>query len=103
MRFASVILIISCFTDLTTPSCAQPVFKNYTVSDGLVSNYVRRIYKDSKGFLWIATWEGLSKYDGYQFTTYNTSNGLSHNMVNDFYEAPDGKLYLATNGGGLDV
>jgi len=33
-----------------------------------------------KGFIWIATWEGLSKYDGYRFTNFSKANGLSHNQ-----------------------
>ena len=80
----------------------RPIFKNYTVNDGLVANSVRRIFQDSKGFLWIATFEGLSKYDGHQFNNYSTANGLSHNLVNDFYEAKDGRLYAALNNGSID-
>ena len=79
------------------------IFKPYTVEDGLVSNPVRRIYQDNKGFIWIATWEGLSKYDGNKFTNYTIANGLSHNMVNDMYESPDGRLYVAENDGSVDV
>jgi ligand-binding sensor domain-containing protein len=58
---------------------------------------------DSKGFLWIATWEGMSKYDGHSFTNYSTANGLSHDMVNDFSEAKDGSLYVALNNRTIDV
>lgn len=53
--------------------------------------------------MWIATLEGLSKYDGYKFTNYNIANGLSHNMVNDVYESPNGKLYVAENNGTIDI
>jgi ligand-binding sensor domain-containing protein/two-component sensor histidine kinase len=81
----------------------RSIFKTYTVEEGLVANPVRRIYQDSKGFIWIATMEGLSKYDGYKFTNYNTANGLSHNMVNDVYESADGKLYVAENNGTIDI
>jgi ligand-binding sensor domain-containing protein/two-component sensor histidine kinase len=81
----------------------QPIFKTYTVSDGLVNNSVRRIFQDSKGFLWIATWEGLSKYDGNRFTNFTESNGLSHNLVNDVAETKDGSIYVAMNNGTVDV
>src|SRR5438477_6830478 len=79
------------------------IFKTYTVEDGLVSNPVKRIYQDKKGFMWIATTEGLSKYDGHKFTNYTTANGLSHNLINDLYESPDGKLYVAENNGSVDI
>jgi ligand-binding sensor domain-containing protein/two-component sensor histidine kinase len=80
----------------------QTIFKIYAVSDGLVNNSVRRVFQDSKGFLWIATWEGLSKYDGNRFTNFTESNGLSHSMVNDIIETPDG-IYVAMNNGSVDV
>src|SRR5215218_1995994 len=79
----------------------QQLFTNYTARDGLVSNSVRRIYQDTKGFLWIATWEGASRYDGNQFINFTTANGLSHNMVNDFYETSTGEIYLALNNGNV--
>jgi signal transduction histidine kinase/ligand-binding sensor domain-containing protein len=81
----------------------QSIFKTYTVGDGLVNNFVRRIYQDSKGFLWIATWEGLSKYDGNHFTNFTESNGLSHSLVNDVVELPSGEMYVAMNNGTVDL
>ena len=42
----------------------------YTTRDGLPHNDVRSIAQDSTGFLWIATWDGLSRYDGYEFRNY---------------------------------
>ena len=82
---------------------SQPIsFKNYTASDGLVANPVRCIYQDSKGFIWIGTWEGLSRYDGYKFYNYSTSNGLSHNLINSIAEI-DGKLLITLNNGGIDI
>jgi signal transduction histidine kinase/ligand-binding sensor domain-containing protein len=78
------------------------IFKTYSVQDGLVANPVRCIFQDAKGFIWIATWEGLSKYDGYKFTNFTTASGLSHNLVNDLFERDD-KLYVAENNGAVDV
>ena len=49
--------------------------KVYTTADGLVSNRISRIIRDSRGFLWICTEEGLSKFDGYTFTNYTTEQG----------------------------
>ena len=100
LRFITIssLLFLSFYTN-----SQQLIFKTYTMEDGLVSNPVRRIFQDKKGFIWIATWQGLSKYDGHTFTNYNTSNGLSHNLVNDLYESADGKLYVAENNGTVDI
>ena len=104
MQYGFVTAFIYLFTGLIAPVLAQQqIFKSYTVNDGLISNSIRRVFQDSKGFLWIATWEGLSKYDGHAFTNYSTANGLSHNLVNDFYESKDGLLYVALNNGNIDI
>ncbi len=104
MRHGLIIAIINIVAVLINLAQAQQqVFKNYTINDGLVSNTIRRVYQDAKGFLWIGTMEGLSKYDGHNFTNYSTANGLSHNMVNDFFEAKDGRLYVALNNGAIDM
>ncbi|MEP7166013.1 MAG: two-component regulator propeller domain-containing protein [Ferruginibacter sp.] len=104
MRYGLFTILVFLFAGLIKPLSAQQlIFKNYTVNDGLIANSVRRIFQDSKGFLWIATWEGLSKYDGHRFTNYSIANGLSHNLINDLYESPDGRLYVATNDKSIDI
>jgi len=98
------LITICCFLIISFYTTSQQlIFKTYTAEDGLVSNPVRRIYQDKKGFIWIGTWQGLSKYDGHKFTNYTTVNGLSDNMINDMYESPDGKLYVAENNGTVDI
>ncbi len=79
----------------------QPIIISYSLQDGMVSNNVRRIFQDSKGFIWIGTWEGISYYNGHKFTNYSTLNGLSHSLVNDFFEA-NGKVFAALNDGSID-
>ena len=96
-------LLIGLFCTAYVCSFEQQVFfKSYTVQDGLVANPVRCIYQDSKGFIWIGTFEGLSRYDGYKFKNYTTNNGLSHNFINYFYQLGD-QLLIAENNGAIDV
>jgi len=103
MRTGLVIIFLNMVAGLINQASAQQqLLKNYTINDGLVSNTIRKVYQDTKGFLWIATLEGLSKYDGHTFTNYSTANGLSHNMVNDFYEDKNGQLNVALNNGAID-
>jgi ligand-binding sensor domain-containing protein/putative methionine-R-sulfoxide reductase with GAF domain/two-component sensor histidine kinase len=104
MRYALVTVLIYITTGfINSGKAQQQIFKNYTVNDGLVSNTVRSVFQDSKGFLWIATNEGLSKYDGSTFKNFSTANDLSHNFVNDFYEGEDGRLFIALNNGTIDI
>jgi ligand-binding sensor domain-containing protein len=53
--------------------------RTFTTNDGLSHNDVRAMAVDSSGFLWIATWDGLSRYDGYSFKNYyhQTDDSLS--------------------------
>ncbi len=103
MRIRLNIILFFLFTScINFVKAQQQIFKNYTVNDGLISNDIRRIFQDSKGFLWIGTMEGLSKYDGNVFTNYTKLKGLSHSVVNDIYESENGRLYVALNNGIID-
>src|SRR5437763_11305521 len=73
--------------------------KAYTVADGLPNNVINKIVRDSRGFLWFCTSEGLSRFDGYTFTNYGVDQGLPHATVNDFLETRSGELWIATNAG----
>lgn len=75
----------------------------YQTSDGLAHNNIKRFFQDSKGYLWIATHEGLSRFDGYGFTNYDTQNGLGHIYINDVTADNRGRLWAATNGGGVSM
>src|SRR5687768_8285609 len=73
--------------------------KSYTTSDGLAHDRVNRIVRDSRGFLWFCTSEGLSRFDGYEFKNYTEDDGLPHRTVMDFLETRAGDLWIATNNG----
>jgi signal transduction histidine kinase/ligand-binding sensor domain-containing protein len=73
--------------------------KTYTTADGLSHNSVHRILADSRGFVWFATAEGLSRFDGYGFTTYGTAQGLPHPNVYSIVETRNGVLWVGTGAG----
>jgi ligand-binding sensor domain-containing protein/signal transduction histidine kinase len=87
---------------LLAPSLLQashlPI-KTYTTADGLARDHVLAIAQDSHGFLWFGTAEGLSRFDGYQFTNYHTEQGLPSNYVVDFLETRQGVYWIATGAG----
>lgn len=73
--------------------------KFYTTADGLAHNEVTRIVRDSRGFLWFCTFEGLSRFDGYSFTTYGPQQGLPSQVINDLLETREGQYWVATSAG----
>src|SRR5260370_27052121 len=73
--------------------------KTYTTADGLAHERVRRIVRDSRGFLWFCTIDGLSRFDGYRFTSYRQEDGLPVSAVNDVIETSQGIYWIATGAG----
>ena len=70
------------------------VFTRYTKAHGLVSNEITGITEDQQGNIWIATSEGVSKFEGSGFTTvYNQTN------VKYILQDRDGTFWFATNNG----
>ncbi|MCI0491013.1 MAG: hypothetical protein L0229_30860 [Blastocatellia bacterium] len=75
--------------------------KIYTSEDGLAHNRVQSIVRDSQGFLWFCTTNGLSRFDGQNFFTFGLEEGLAFSIFNDFLETRDGNYWAATNGNGV--
>lgn len=77
--------------------------KRYTASDGLAHDRVKCIVQDSRGFLWLCTPLGLSRFDGYAFVTYSVEHGIPADSVERVVEEAEGRYWIQTNGGGLCV
>jgi signal transduction histidine kinase/ligand-binding sensor domain-containing protein len=86
---------------LAAPHAAaqQLPLKTYTTAEGLPHNSINRIVRDSRGFLWFCTNEGLARFDSYSFTSFGLEDGLPNASVNDFLETRASDYWVATNGG----
>src|SRR5262245_9801068 len=82
-------------------SAEQLPVKTYNTEAGLAHNRVKHIVQDSHNFLWFCTADGLSRFDGYQFTNYRVEEGLPGPSINDILEAGDGVYWIATNNVGV--
>src|SRR2546429_1434153 len=78
---------------------ARLPLRRYTAADGLANNAVYSIASDSRGFLWFATGEGLSRFDGYGFANQTESTGLPHAAVRQVLIGRHGNYWLATPAG----
>jgi ligand-binding sensor domain-containing protein len=76
-----------------------PYFKNYQVRDGLPSNNVYFVFQDTKGYIWLCTDVGVSRFDGAHFTNYTTTDGLTDNEVFTCFEDREGRIWFATLNG----
>lgn len=52
----------------------KATLSHYSTYDGMASNAISCIKRDDYGYIWIATWNGLSRFDGYHFYNYVTGN-----------------------------
>ena len=74
--------------------------KLFTTDKELSSSLINQIYQDRNGFIWIATEDGLNRYDGAKFTIYkhepNNEHSLAHNFVRTVFEDSKGHLFIGT-------
>jgi len=75
----------------------------YKTEHGLPMNSLKKVFQDSRGYIWIGTQEGLVRFDGVEFKLYDKSQypGLHSNFICDIAEDSNGNLWLATYGGGI--
>ncbi len=85
------------------PIWSLPYKINYlTADDGLSRNLVTELFRDSHGFMWIATSNGLDRYDGYDFIHFNSrnsGNALQSDNVHCMEEDINGNLWIGTENG----
>ena len=88
-------------------SPTQLTFDIFSQEDGLPNNQIQCIYQDKKGWMWIGTSQGLSRFDGYTFVNFlpnpNDSNSLNGNLVRVIKEDKNGFLLVGTENGGLNI
>lgn len=78
------------------------VFSHLTEDNGLVDNVVNSFLKDSRGMLWIGTYNGFSRFDGSNFYNYKKrkgSNSMLNEVVHKLCEDKKGNIWGATNNG----
>lgn len=64
--------------------------RNLSIENGLSNNAVLNVYQDSKGFMWIGTYDGLNRYDGYKFKIYRNRIGDSTSLIDNGIYTIDG-------------
>ncbi len=71
----------------------------YTSADGLGSSFISYLMRDSHGFLWVCTRDGLSRFDGARFVTYQVSDKNAPPGIEQILETSRGIYWIVTTGG----
>lgn len=94
-----------CFFFLSGAAQQRLNFTSLTTKNGLSSNVVNAVLKDSYGWVWFATADGLNRFDGTDFKVYRHRDGdttsVPVNEILSLYEDKTGKLWIGTGGGSL--
>lgn len=95
------ILFFLCFLPIV--AAAQYRFDSWTTDKGLPQNSVYSIVHTRDGYIWLATVDGLARFDGVRFTVFNKSNspGIANNRFNSLFEDSSGELWAGTEGSGV--
>lgn len=68
-------------------------YVNYSMVDGFPGIITKESIQDEKGFIWIATWNGLVRFDGYDFKLYEPdTSDLGNNIVQSLYLCSSGEI-----------
>ena len=100
-----VILLILLPASLCRASNSSLIFERLTINDGLSNNSINDVLQTRDGYIWIATKDGLNRYDGQHFRVFKhnpfETNSVPENYVYCLLESSDSTLWVGTWGGGL--
>jgi signal transduction histidine kinase/ligand-binding sensor domain-containing protein len=89
------------FSFLLSAQSNKVSFQHYTTANGLCDNYAQSVFEDSRGFIWIGTREGLSRFDGAYFKNFFAgpdSTSFPNNIINSITEYKPGHLVFSSSG-----
>jgi signal transduction histidine kinase/ligand-binding sensor domain-containing protein len=92
-------LIVSLLFCVSDAHSERLPIKSYTSADGLGSSFVNYLMRDSRGFMWFCTRDGLSRFDGARFVTYRIGDKMAPPGIEAITETRD--AYWITTTGGL--
>ncbi len=103
--FICIVQLSPLFSESMERFFSQYNFRFISETAGLPYSFVSDIFKDSEGYVWVATHNGIGRYDGYQFQNYGTQTKpicLKNNFVHKVCEDNFRRLWIASEGG-IDI
>jgi signal transduction histidine kinase/DNA-binding response OmpR family regulator/ligand-binding sensor domain-containing protein len=83
------------------------IFERVTIEHGLSQGMIYDVLQTKDGFLWIATKDGLNRYDGYNFKVFSNdpfdAYSVAENTITTLFEDSRGWLWVGTDSKGVDI
>ncbi len=102
-----ILLIFSMLEASDKESSNEYIIQRYNINSGFSSDYLNALWQDHEGYLWIATTNGLNRFDGYnnrifkpEFGKENTFNSVNLNSITEDLQ---NKLWIGTDHSGINV
>ena len=104
MRSPFILTVFLFFVNQNTCIGQQFNVKTYSFNEGLTTYNIKKAVQDKYGFIWLATQDGVYRYDGTNFERYKkSSDGIRENFIFDIALGNDENLYIASFLAGVDV
>lgn len=101
MNCRSIFLLLSALLGFNQGYSQSFTIYNYAIPEGLPSSEVYDVFQDSHGFLWFATDNGVTRFDGNNFQNYHVKDGLTDPVVFSFFEDYKKRIWFRTFSGRL--
>lgn len=75
--------------------------KKYSTNEGLPAGQIGDVVEDTSGYIWLSTYSGLVRYEGYNSTVFGTDRGFRNTLIYDLFVDKEGKLWVATQEAGV--
>jgi len=104
MKYPFILTVFLFFVTQNTCIAQQFNVKTYSFNEGLTTYNIKKAVQDKYGFIWLATQDGVYRYDGTNFERYKkSSDGIRENFIFDIALGNDENLYIASFLAGVDV
>ncbi len=105
-EWSVLVLLLTIIANLRAQPVQLPVPETITARQGLPQAFVPAITQDKRGFVWMATRDGLARYDGYTFRVFQPTTGIQPSLsspgLTNLTLASDGYLWIQNDQFGLD-
>ncbi len=100
-RNLSLVAMLICSVGVSAAGKSVPMVHYFDEQDGLAKAHVSAVIQDRDGYIWLATWDGLKRYDGYRFKSYKLRPGdgspMATSSIYNILELKDGNILCETS------